>query len=98
MWKTTLALSALLFSTCPSPSPPPVTCDFSDVGVCGGSCPSGQVCSQRGKTLCACVPEAGSPFCGPNDAGQCAGPCPEGQVCSARGPTVCACVPAAVGN
>jgi hypothetical protein len=87
-----LGVCALVLTTgCP---PSTVTCDFNDAGVCGGNCPSGQVCSSVGKTGCACQPEAGSPFCGFNDAHACAGPCPEGQVCSQKGATVCTCVAA----
>jgi hypothetical protein len=84
---------ALTLFACTPASTPSVACDPNDAGQCVGTCPMGEVCSSTGKTGCACVSEAGSPFCGFNSAHACAGPCPEGQACMQKGATVCTCLP-----
>jgi hypothetical protein len=90
---TAIALFLAVTAGCKPVVIPDPTCDSTDAGECTGTCPAGEVCSSRGPTACACVPEAGSPFCGFNGAHVCAGPCPTGQTCAPRGATVCACVP-----
>src|SRR5271155_2390809 len=91
MRKLILILSALWLGCPPSAAPPSaITCGFNDAGTCGGTCPSGELCSSPSPTVCACAPDAGA-FCAFDKAHVCGGPCPVGQSCQARGTTVCAC-------
>jgi hypothetical protein len=68
-------------------SPCPFTCDSSPAPMCGGTCPSGEVCTQvPGGNSCACNTciVSGAPACG--------GTCPSGEVCGqVSGGGLCAC-------
>jgi hypothetical protein len=55
--------------------PPSPTCRMDAAGMCGGTCPKGQVCQKKGPGVCGCEQEV--PTCAliPGTK-MCGGPCP----------------------
>jgi hypothetical protein len=71
-----------------TPTSGPAACGFEPPGMCGGTCPAGEVCGSFGSHLCGCV-TAGS--CG-GTFPACDGACPSGEVCMDPDGTGCLCV------
>jgi hypothetical protein len=73
------------------PHPPQPTCRMDAAGMCGGTCPKGQVCQKKGPGVCGCTEE---PTCGLHGTNICSGTCPKGQVCQGNTTTLaCGCMP-----